>query len=121
MSYAREIGCGLPQGPNLGPILFLLYINDLPTCLESTKASLFADDTNLACEGLSPHEIETKIKKDIGNVHRWLTANKLSLNMKKTEFMIIGSRHRLTSIENSPVLTLGKVISNAFLKKSHLA
>ena len=89
LSSAREIGCGAPQGSNLGPILFLLYINDLPNCLESTKANLFSDDTNLSCKGLSPHEIETKLKKDIENVHRWLTANKLSLNMKKIEFMLM--------------------------------
>ena len=108
MSSIRETKCGVPQGSNLGPILFLLYINDLPNCLETTKANLFADDTNLSCEGFSPYEIETKLKKDIENVHRWLTANKLSLNMKKTEFMIIGSRHHLTSIENSPILRLAE-------------
>ena len=70
LSSAREIGCGAPQGSNLGPILFLLYVNDLPNCLESTKANLFADDTNLSCEGIGPHKIETKLKKDIENVHR---------------------------------------------------
>ncbi|CAB3995392.1 Hypothetical predicted protein, partial [Paramuricea clavata] len=69
---------------------------------ETTKANLFADDTSLSWEGFSPYEIEIKLNKDIENVHRWLTANKLSLNMKKSEFMIIGSRRRLASIENSP-------------------
>ncbi|CAB4030860.1 Hypothetical predicted protein, partial [Paramuricea clavata] len=49
----------------------------------TTKANLFADDTSLSCEGFSPYEIEIKLNKDIENVHRWLTANKLSLNMKK--------------------------------------
>ena len=119
MSAARQIKCGIPQGSNLGPILFLLYINDLPNCLETTKANLFADDTSLSCEGFSPYEIETKLNKDIENVHRWLTANKLSLNMEKSEFMIIGSRRRLASIENSPVLTLGgNNIKRVYQKKT---
>ena len=107
LSDAREIGCGVPQGSNLGPILFLLYINDLPNCLESTKATLFADDTNLTCEGISPTEIENKLNKDLENVHRWLTANKLTLNKTKTEFMIIGSSYRLALIDESPVITIG--------------
>ena len=63
---------------NLGPILFLLCINDLPNSLEMSKPSTFADDTNLTCVGQSSSEIETKLNKELGNVHRWLTANKLT-------------------------------------------
>ena len=119
MSSAREIRCGVPQGSNLGPILFLLYINDLPNCLESTKATLFADDTNLTCNGQSVHEIETKFNRDIGNVHKWLSANKLTLNNKKTEFMIIGSKQRLARIDDSPILTLGGcTIKRVYEKKT---
>ena len=119
ISSVRQLKCGVPQGSNLGPILFLLYINDLPNCLEKTKANLFADDTNLSCNGFSPYEIEIKLNNDIENVYKWFTANRLSLNMKKTEFMIIGSRHRLSTIENSQVLTLGEATLNGFSKKSH--
>ena len=80
MSSAREIRCGAPQGPNLGPTLFLLFINDLPmNCLQITKAKLFADDTNLTCVGQSPDEIKMKLNKDLENVNQWLSANKLTL------------------------------------------
>ena len=90
-----------------------------PIVWRQLKQIFFSDDTNLSCNGFSPYEIEIKLNNDIENVHRWLTANKLSLNMKKTEFMIIGSRHRLTTIENSPVLTLGgSNIKRVFQKKS---
>ena len=94
------------QGSNLGPILFLLYINDLPKCLETTKANLFADDTNLSCAGLDANEIETKLKRDLENVHSWLRCNKLTLNDSKTEFMVIGSRHHLTKFEDIPEISL---------------
>ena len=87
--------------------------------MELTKANIFADDTNFFCNGFSPYEVEIKLNNDIENVHRWLTSNKLSLNIKKTEFMIIGSRHRLTTIEINPVLTLGgSNMKRVFQKKS---
>ena len=106
MSHAREIRCAVPQGSNLGPILFLLYINDLPKCLEATRANLFADDTNLSCAGLDASEIEIKLKKDLENVHSWLRCNKLTLNDTKTEYMIIGSRYRLNKLEDFPEISL---------------
>ena len=83
-----------------------MYINDLPKCLETTKANLFADDTNLSCAGLDANEIETKLKRDLENVHSWLRCNKLTLNDSKTEFMIIGSRHHLTKFEDIPEISL---------------
>ena len=53
-----ELKCGVPQGSNLGPFLFLLYINDLPRCLQTTKARLFADDTTLSISAPTVDEIE---------------------------------------------------------------
>ncbi len=120
-SSANDIKCGVPQGSNLGPILFLLYINALPSSLEMSKPSMFADNTNLTCVGQSSSEIETKLNEELGNVHRWLTANKLTLNDEKTEFMLIGSRLRLASINNSPNLKPGHTcrhIKRVYYKKS---
>jgi hypothetical protein len=110
MSEITNVTCGVPQGSNLGPLLFLLYINDLPNCLEKTQASMFADDTNLSCQGKSPSEIESKINTDLDNVHKWLIANKLTLNRYKTEYMLIGSRQKLQRSPSNPQIVIGNHI-----------
>jgi hypothetical protein len=91
-STERLIKCGVPQGSILGPLFFLLYINDLPQCLNKTKPRLFADDTNLTASGDSITDLETAVNSDLENLRKWLIANKLSLNVAKTEFMLIGSK-----------------------------
>ena len=119
LSDEKEIHCGVPQRSNLGPFLFLLYINDLPRCLETTKARLLADDTTLSAAGLTVDEIETKLNHDLINVDQWFIANKLTLNESKTEFIIIGSRQRVPSFEQGPLIKLGdKVIKRVPHKKT---
>jgi hypothetical protein len=85
------IKCGVPQGSILGPLFFLLYINDLSHCLNKTKPRLFSDDTNLTASANSLTDLETAVNSDLENLRKWLIANKLSLNVAKTEFMLIGS------------------------------
>ena len=91
-SSERLIKCGVPQGSILGPLLFLLYINDLPHCLSKTKPRLFADDTNLTASANSMTDLEAAVNSDLENLRKWLIANKLSLNVAKTEFILIGSK-----------------------------
>ena len=91
-STERLIKCGVPQGSILGPLFFLLYINELPQCLNKTKPRLFADHTNLTASGDSITDLETAVNSDLENLRKWLIANKLSLNVAKTEFMLIGSK-----------------------------
>ena len=108
LSQSRVIRCGVPQGLNLGPLLFLIYINDLPNCLSSSTTSMFADDTTLTTEGKSIEEIQSHLNIDLEDVHRWLPTNKLTLNKEKTEYMIIGSRQRLSKININPTISLGE-------------
>ena len=99
-SSERTIKCGVPQGSILGPLLFLVYINDFPNCLNRTNPRLFADDTNLTAAGESISDVEMAMNSDLEDLRKWLIANKLSLNVAKTEFILIGSRRMLTQISN---------------------
>ena len=95
LSEAVNLTCGVPQGSNLGPLLFLIYINDLPNCLETATPRMFADDTNITIAAKSLPELQLIINSELKNVHQWLITNRLSLNVAKTEFMVVGSRQRL--------------------------
>ena len=92
VSSKHLIKCGVPQGSILGSFPFLLYINDLPECLKSTRPRLLADDTNLTASGRSMADIENAVNSDLENLRNWLMAYKLSLNVAKTEFMLIGHK-----------------------------
>ena len=69
ISNSKNITKGVPQGSNLGPILFLLYINDLPNCLSSSVPALFTDDTNLTVCAFTSHEIQKILETELHKVH----------------------------------------------------
>ena len=120
VSSPAVVTCEFPQGSNLGPLLFLIYVNDLPNCLSFSNASLFADDTNLTTSGISVEVVQSRLNEDLEKVHRWLLAKKLTLNIKKTEYMLIGSRQRLKDIQIDPIITLGNTEVNRVSEKKTL-
>ena len=100
LSNSSPLTCGIPQGSSLGPLLFLIYINDLPNCLDMAQPRMFADDTSVSYASDSLDEIQNVINSELKNLNSWLIANRLSLNITKTEFMIIGSRQRMNATQN---------------------
>ena len=89
--------CGVPQGSILGPLLFLIYINDLPNSLKSSVPCLYADDTQIFTSSHDPTEIANNLNSDLENVTDWLNVNKLRSHPTKSKMMVIGSRNNLKS------------------------
>ena len=93
-SFIKHITTGVPQGSILGPLLFLIYINDLHKCIKHSNTYHFADDTNLLHINASLKKLNRNINSDLSSLVNWLRANKISLNTKKTEIVIFKSRHK---------------------------
>ena len=92
-----RLTCGVPQGSVLDPLLFLIYINDLPRSSKKLTFYLFADDTNIYYESNNPDLLQKTVNKELKKVKIWLDVNKMSLNVDKTNFIIFKSpRHPLT-------------------------
>ena len=88
ISQKEKTLCGVPQGSVLGPLLFLIYINDIYNASDKLAFYLFADDTNLLFADRNLKSLEIVVNEELMNVYDWLTSNKLSLNVKKTNFVI---------------------------------
>ena len=98
---------GLPQGSGLGTLLFHIYIDDLPHCLQKTEPHLFADDTQIATASHDINEIVESLNDDLSNIANWLSESKLTLNKSKTEYMLIGSKRRLSQLISDPTIYVG--------------
>ena len=90
-SAIQDITCGVPQGSVLGPLLFIIYTNDLPLSLRYSRCILFADDTTVYYSSSDINQALHNISCDLCNLTEWFKANKLSLNVNKTNYMIFNS------------------------------
>jgi len=102
-SLRQAVTCGISQGSSLGPLLFLIYINDLPNCSSLLTFRIFADDTNVFALALDVKSLEQLINTELKKIMLWCDANKLSINFPKTNFMIVKSRRRRYLVANMKI------------------
>lgn len=117
VSKHRKITCGVPQGSILGPLLFLIYLNDLALVSPRLFTLLFADDSNLFMTGSNLHEIQTNLNIELQKIDIWLKSNKLSVNIGKTHYMLFSPRKRVRDSDDLSLYLGNKEIARTYETK----
>jgi hypothetical protein len=116
-STLRDMVCGVPQGSILGPILFLIYINDIKNCTSLNLLS-FADDTTIYCSGPSAKDLYTIVNTELSYLYDWFCANKLALNIKKTNYAIYGPHQNQPATQTSTISLNNETIQHIGAKNN---
>ena len=101
VSEAETILNGVPQGSILGPLLFLLFINDLPLYTGDVQTDLYADDTTLSATGKTQEDIKVKLQLALDRLKKWCKSNGMVINTTKTKVMLITTKQRKSHLENN--------------------
>ena len=101
---------GVPQGSILDPLLFILYINDLPIFMKNCCTDLYADDSTLHLSGNCYQTLQSKVQEDLHGVEAWCNDNNMFINKNKTKYMIIGTKQRAMPHYNESCLTINNQV-----------
>ena len=107
-SEKRPVKCGILQGSSLGPLLFILYTNDFEESLTKFTPNMYADDTSITLGGEDAYQLLKDLRNELQAVIDWLRQNKLSLNVTKCEYMLLGSNKQLGNISEIGDLKVGE-------------
>ena len=100
-SDMQDVEVAVPQSSCLGPLLFLIYINDLPLAVQGSTVSMYADDTSLCHQALNMTQLNGEIDNDLKRLDTWLQGNKLSLNVTKTHSMLITTKQKRNVLKST--------------------
>ena len=114
-SEPLKITSGVPQGSVLGPILFLIYMNDIANSSRLVKFLLFADDTTVYQSDKSLENLINTMNNECDKLAKWLAINRLTLNTKKTKYILFSSSHKLNKLRNTTLATIQ--INNSPIEK----
>ena len=106
ISRTLPLTCGVPQGSVLGPLLFLLYINDLSNCLTEVEISQYADDTVISASDSNQLLIRDTLTINLENLSQWCEQNKLTINVDKTKSMYFGTRNMIKGLDKGVITHL---------------
>ena len=115
-STKKVMKYGVPQGSVLGPLLFLIYINDLHRAIKFSVTHHFADDTSLLYVGKSIKSIQRRVNLDLRFLSSWLNANKISLNAGKTELLIFRDPRRRVDFDLKIKVDGKRIVPSKFVK-----